>query len=48
MRPRNQGDDVVETVLDSVYLRASTLLLLTFANGGSLLVKTLLLLGRGI
>lgn len=44
----NQTDNVVETVLDSVWLLADILLLLAFGDGGGLLLKTLLLLGLGL
>ena len=44
----NEGDNVVETVLDDVGLLADVLLLLALLNGGSLLEETLLLLGLGL
>jgi hypothetical protein len=44
----NQGDNVVETVFDSVWLLADILLLLALSNGSGLLVQTLLLLGLGL
>lgn len=44
----NQTNNVVETVLDIVWLLADVLLLLSLSNSGSLLVKTLLLLGLGL
>jgi hypothetical protein len=44
----NQADDVVETVLDVVGLLGDILLLLALGDGGSLLDKTLLLLGLGL
>jgi len=44
----NQGNDVVETVLDGVWLLAGILLLLALADSGGLLVETLLLLGLGL
>lgn len=44
----NQANDVVKTVLDIVRLLADVLLLLALSNSGSLLVKTLLLLGLGL
>lgn len=44
----NQADDVVETVLDGVWLLGDILLLLALGNGASLLDETLLLLGLGL
>lgn len=44
----NQSNDVVETVLDSVWLLADILLLLAVLDGGGLLEETLLLLGLGL
>ena len=44
----DQSNDVVETVLDGVWLLADILLLLALSNGGGLLVQTLLLLGLGL
>ena len=44
----NQADDVVETVLDGVWLLADILLLLALLDGGSLLHQTLLLLGLAL
>jgi len=44
----NQANNVVETVLDSVWLFADILLLLALSNGGSLLGETLLLLSLGL
>ena len=44
----NEGDNVVETVLDNVGLLADVLLLLALGDGGGLLGKTLLLLGLGL
>ena len=44
----NETDNVVKTVLDSVWLLADILLLLTLLDGGSLLDETLLLLGLGL
>lgn len=44
----NQANNVVETVLDNVGLLADVLLLLALLDGGSLLEKTLLLLGLGL
>jgi len=44
----NQGDDVVEAVLDGVWLLAGILLLLALADRGGLLVQTLLLLSLGL
>lgn len=41
----NQANDVVETVLDSVWLLGDVLLLLAVLDGGGLLKQTLLLLG---
>ena len=41
----DQANNVVETVLDSVWLLGDVLLLLALSNGGSLLGETLLLLG---
>jgi hypothetical protein len=44
----NEGDNVVETVLDDVGLLADVLLLLALGDGGGLLGKTLLLVGLGL
>ena len=44
----NQADNVVQAVLDNVGLLADILLLLALFDGGSLLEKTLLLLGLGL
>ena len=44
----NKTNNVVETVLDVVWLLADILLLLALSNGGSLGVKTLLLLNLGL
>ena len=44
----NEGDNVVETVLDNVGLLADVLLLLALGDGGGLLGKTLLLVGLGL
>lgn len=44
----DQSHNVVETVLDGVWLLADILLLLALSDGGSLLVQTLLLLGLGL
>jgi hypothetical protein len=44
----NETNNVVETVLDVVWLLADILLLLALSNGGSLGVKTLLLLNLGL
>jgi len=44
----NQGNDVVETVLDGVWLLADVLLLLAVLDSGGLLEETLLLLGLGL
>jgi len=44
----NKTDNMVETVLDGVWLLADILLLLTLRDGGRLLVETLLFLGLGL
>ena len=44
----DEADDVVETVLGSVWLLGDVLLLLALADGGGLLVQALLLLGLGL
>lgn len=44
----DEGDNVVETVLDNVGLLADVLLLLALGDGGGLLGKTLLLVGLGL
>ena len=44
----NEGDNVVETVLDDVGLLADVLLLLALLDGGGLLGQALLLLGLGL
>lgn len=44
----DEGDNVVETVLDDVGLLADVLLLLALGDGGGLLGKTLLLVGLGL
>jgi hypothetical protein len=44
----DEGDDVVETVLDGVWLLGDVLLLLALGDGGGLLVQTLLLLDLGL
>lgn len=44
----DQTNNVVETVLDGVWLLADILLLLTLLDGGSLLQQTLLLLGLAL
>lgn len=44
----NECHDVVETVLDGVWLLADILLLLAISDSGGLLVQTLLLLGLGL
>merc|ERR1712115_186949 len=44
----DESHDVVETVLDGVRLLGGVLLLLALADGGSLLVQTLLLLDLGL
>jgi hypothetical protein len=44
----DETDNVVETVLDGVWLLGDILLLLTLLDGGSLLQETLLLLGLGL
>lgn len=44
----NQANNVVETVLDSVWLLGDILLLLALSDGGSLLDETLFLLGLGL
>lgn len=44
----DQTNDVVEAVLDSVWLLADVLLLLALRDGGGLLVQTVLLLGLGL
>ena len=44
----NEGDNVVETVLDDVGLLADVLLLLALGDGGGLLGETLLLVGLGL
>lgn len=44
----NEGDNVVETVLDGVGLLGDILLLLALSDGGGLLVETLLLVGLGL
>lgn len=44
----DQANDVIQSVLDSVWLLAHIFSLLTFLDGGSLLQQTLLLLGLGL
>ena len=44
----DEGDNVVETVLDDIGLLADVLLLLALGDGGGLLGKTLLLVGLGL
>lgn len=44
----DQTNDVVEAVLDSIWLLADVLLLLALRDGGGLLVQTVLLLGLGL
>jgi len=44
----DQANNMVETVLDSVWLLGDILLLLALSDGGSLLDETLLLLGLGL
>lgn len=44
----NEGNDVVETVLDGVWLLGDILLLLAISDSAGLLVKTLLLLNLGL
>lgn len=44
----DEGNDVVETVLDRVWLLRDVLLLLALSDGGGLLVQTLLLLDLGL
>lgn len=44
----DESDDVVETVLGSVWLLAGVLLLLALRDGGGLLGQALLLLGLGL
>lgn len=44
----DEGDNVVETVLDDVGLLADILLLLALSDGGGLLLETLLLVGLGL
>lgn len=44
----DQANNVVETVLDGVWLLGDVLLLLALSDGGSLLDETLLLLGLGL
>ena len=44
----NECHNVVETVLDGVWLLADILLLLAISDSGGLLVQTLLLLGLGL
>lgn len=44
----DETDDVVKTILDSVWLLGDVLLLLSILNGGGLLYKTLLLLGLAL
>lgn len=44
----DEGDDVVQAVLDNVWLLGHVLLLLALGDGGGLLGETLLLLGGGL
>lgn len=44
----NKTDNVVETVLDGIWLLGDILLLLSLLDGGGLLEETLLLLGLGL
>lgn len=44
----DEGNDVVETVLDGIWLLGDVLLLLALGDGSGLLVQTLLLLNLGL